>query len=144
MEFDQLLFWFIPRRALVCRDVLVIFWGVEAFGGSRCCGCDELDGLDRATLVGDSIYRGDLDFSGRGLPDQSPNDESIHYLPCVVGVAMLWYLTLVFERVATIEELADVATDVVLESKVASWVLTHEPRNIKHKIVKDHELLSFL
>lgn len=57
---------------------------------------------------------------------------------------MLWHLTLVFERVATIEELADVATDVVLESKVASWVLTHEPRNIKHKIVKDHELLSFL
>lgn len=57
---------------------------------------------------------------------------------------MLWHLTLVFERVATVEELAYVATDVVLECKVASWMLVHEPRDIKDKIVKDHELLSFL
>lgn len=57
---------------------------------------------------------------------------------------MLWHLTLVFERVATIEELANVATDVMLESKQASWMLTHEPRDIKDKIVKDHKLLSFL
>lgn len=131
-------------RGLVCRNILVISSSIESSSCSRCWSCDELDSLDCATLVRRSIYRGDLHFSGPGLLGQSANDKSVHYLPCVVRVTMLWHLTLVFERVATIEELANVTTDVMFESKQASRMLTHEPRDIKDKIIKDHKLLSFL
>jgi hypothetical protein len=59
-------------------------------------------------------------------------------------VAVLWHLVLVFQSVSSIEELADVTSDVVLESEETARVLAHELGDIEDEVIEDHKLISFL
>jgi hypothetical protein len=57
---------------------------------------------------------------------------------------MLWHLALVFQSVSSVEELANVTTDVVLESEETTRMLTNEPGDIEDEVIEDHKLISFL
>ena len=48
----------------------------------------------------------------------------------------------VFKAVATVEELADVTADVVLEHEAATWVLVNELVNVEDELVQNDKLAS--
>ena len=54
--------------------------------------------------------------------------------------ASRWAVHVILEAVATVEELADVTADVVLEHEAAAWVLVNELVNVEDEFVQNDKL----
>ena len=68
--------------------------------------------------------------------DDATSDLGVH-------VALSWLGShVLFQAVTTMEELADVAADVVLQDEATTWVLVYELANIKNELVKNNKLAS--
>lgn len=50
----------------------------------------------------------------------------------------------ILEAVSAVEELANIATDVMGEHKSTTWVLINEELNVKHKFVKNDKFAAAL
>ena len=53
-------------------------------------------------------------------------------------------LIYVFQSISTVEELADISANVVLDTKLSTWMLLHKSAYIKNHIVKNNKLLPIL
>ena len=61
-----------------------------------------------------------------------------------MSVALSWPFStnIVFQAVTSVEEFADISTDVVLQNKATTRVIVDELPHIRHKVVKKYKLAS--
>ena len=55
---------------------------------------------------------------------------------------MLLNLEFILKRVAPIEKLAHISSNVVIVAKFTTWVLIHEPGEINYQIIKNNKFLT--
>lgn len=77
-----------------------------------------------------------------GLVVEAADDYLVDNRPRNVAVAMRAQTDVVFKGISTVEKLADVSADVVLDKESPAWVLSHEFRDIKDQVIKDDKVFS--
>lgn len=73
------------------------------------------------------------------------NYQIVHYHPCIVtmNVAFLGVRTkVVFQTITSVEELTNVSANILIERKLAAWMMNNELGDIKHHLIENDKLLS--